>query len=139
MKLLTGRVALVTGSSKGIGAAIAREFAREGASVAVHGRDEAAARGVAEAIAAEGGQAISVLGDVTDFAQVEAIRGQIEDRCGPVDVLVANAGGNFAPPAALEEITEQAWQATVNGNLLATFLKPGPPSRTARRRLALPC
>jgi 3-oxoacyl-[acyl-carrier protein] reductase len=122
MKLLTGRVALVTGSSKGIGAAIAREFAREGASVAVHGRDEAAARGVAEAIAAEGGQAISVLGDVTDFAQVEAIRGQIEDRCGPVDVLVANAGGNFAPPAALEEITEQAWQATVNGNLLATFL-----------------
>jgi 3-oxoacyl-[acyl-carrier protein] reductase len=122
MKLLAGRIALVTGSSRGIGEAIAREFAREGAAVAVHGRDEAAARGVADAISADGGQAISVLGDVTEFAQVEAIRHQIESSYGPVDVLVANAGGNFAPPALLEEITEEGFQATVNGNLLATFL-----------------
>jgi 3-oxoacyl-[acyl-carrier protein] reductase len=122
MKLLAGQVALVTGSSRGIGEAIAREFAREGAAVAVHGRDEGAARGVTERIQAEGGQAISVLGDVGDFAQVEAIRRQIEEKLGPVDVLVANAGGNFAPPAPLEEITEEGFQATVNGNLVATFL-----------------
>jgi 3-oxoacyl-[acyl-carrier protein] reductase len=139
MKLLAGRVALVTGSSRGIGEAIAREFAREGAAVAVHGRDEAAARGVAVAINADGGQALSVLGDVTDFAQVEAIRQQIESSNGSVDVLVANAGGNFAPPAPIEEITEEGFLATVNGNLLATFLTPGPPSRTARRRPGSPC
>ena len=61
-------------------------------------------------------------GDLTSLAQVEAIRGQVEAALGPVDILVANAGGNFTPPAPLEEIPEDGWRATVDGNLLATFL-----------------
>ena len=122
MRTLEGQVALVTGSSRGIGEAIVTELARLGAAVAVHGRDKDAINAVVAAIQDDGGTAIEVTGDVTDFDQIEAIRLTIEDSLGPVDILVANAGGSFTPPAPLEEITEQGWRATVDGNLLATFL-----------------
>jgi len=122
MSTLQGQVALVTGSSRGIGEAIASEFARRGATVAVHGRDQAAVASVVTAIEHDGGKAIGVTGDVTKFDNIEAMRHQIEDGLGPVDILVANAGGSFTPPAPLEDIPEQGWRATVDGNLLATFL-----------------
>ncbi|SRR5579862_40427 len=122
MDTLEGQVALVTGSSRGIGAAIASEFARHGAMVAVHGRDRAAVRDVAATVTERGGKAIAVTGELSDFAQVEAVRGQVEYELGPVDVLVANAGGSLTPPVPLEEIPEDGWRATVDGNLLATFL-----------------
>jgi len=101
MSRLEGQVALVTGSSRGIGEAIVSELARRGAAVAVHGRDQAAVSDVATAIRQEGGQAIAVTGDVTSFDHLEAIRHQIEESLGPVDILVANAGGSFTPPAPL--------------------------------------
>src|SRR6185437_13591166 len=121
---------------RGIGAAIAAELARRGAAVAVHGRDAEAVGGVAAAITSDGGRATGVTGDLTSRAQVEAIRGQVEARLGPVDILVANAGGNFTPPAPLEEIPEDGWRATVDGNLLATFLtlKGFLPGMKERRR-----
>src|SRR5215467_1423513 len=122
MNELDGRVALVTGSSRGIGEAIAAELARQGAAVAVHGRDEAAVHGVVAGIQREGGTAIAVTGDVTSLDDLEAIRGRVEESLGPVDILVANAGGSFTPPAPLEDIPEEGWRATVDGNLLATFL-----------------
>jgi 3-oxoacyl-[acyl-carrier protein] reductase len=120
--MLGGRIALITGSSRGIGEAIARELARQGAAVAIHGRDKAATGQVAAAIRDAGGTAIAVSGDVTSAHQLDAIRGGIEESLGPIDVLVANAGGNLAPPAPLEEISEQDWRATIDANLLATFL-----------------
>jgi 3-oxoacyl-[acyl-carrier protein] reductase len=122
MRVLDGQVALVTGSSRGIGQAIVTEFARQGAAVAVHGRDKAALSDVVAALGHEGGNAIAVTGDVTSFADLEAMRHQIEDSHGPVDILVANAGGSFTPPAPLEQIPEEGWRATIDGNLLATFL-----------------
>ena len=122
MRVLERRVALVTGSSRGIGEAIAREFARQGAAVAVHGRDEAALAMVVSGIREEGGQAISVIGDVTNFEQIESMRQHVEGSFGPVDILVANAGGSFTAPAPLEEIPIEGWRATIDGNLLATFL-----------------
>ena len=136
MKILDGRVALVTGSSRGIGQAIAAEFARQGAAVAVHGRDQDAVASAGTAIRDDGGQAVAVTADVTSFGQIEAMRHQVEDSLGPVDILVANAGGSFTPPAPLEEIPEAGWRATVDGNLLSAFLtlKSFLPGMKERRR-----
>src|ERR1700736_3359856 len=122
VKRLEGRVALVTGSSRGIGAAIARLLADEGAAVAVHGRDRAAVDSVRAEVQAAGGPALGVSGDVTDFAALERIRGEIEAAAGPVDILVANAGGTLVAPGPLEEAPVDAWRATVDANLTATFL-----------------
>jgi len=120
--MVRDKVVLVTGSSRGIGAAIAKEFARSGARVVVHGRDQRALQETEAAIKNDGGNAMSVTGDVTHFDAIETTRHTIEDRYGPVDILVANAGGSFTPPAPLEDIPEDGWRATIDGNLLATFL-----------------
>lgn len=122
MSDISGKVALVTGSSRGIGAAIARVFAQHGARVAVHGRDETALAAVRADIERAGGTAMQVVADVTKFTEIETIRRQIERTFGPVDVLVANAGGSFTMPGPLEETNEEGWHASVDGNLTATFL-----------------
>jgi len=119
---LDGKVALVTGSSRGIGAAIARTFAAHGARVAVHGRDGAACATVCDAIERAGGRAIAVTGDVTRMADLEVVRAQVERELGPVEVLVANAGGNPAPPVPIDELSEEVFRATVDLNLTGTFL-----------------
>jgi 3-oxoacyl-[acyl-carrier protein] reductase len=122
MNRLKDKVALVTGSSRGIGAGIATLFAREGAKVAVHGRDTAAMSAVTARIAQAGGSAMHVTADVTRFADIEAMRREIERELGPVGVLVANAGGNPARPGPVEQVSEDDWRAAVDGNLTATFL-----------------
>ena len=119
---LQGRIALVTGSSRGIGAAIARRFAAEGARVAVHGRDRDALAAVCREIAASGGTALEVTADVTRFDEIGAMRRRIEQELGPVDTLVSNAGGSPTRPGPLEEIAEEGWAAAIAGNLTATFL-----------------
>jgi 3-oxoacyl-[acyl-carrier protein] reductase len=122
MKALDDKVALVTGSSRGIGAAIARLFAQEGARVVVHGRDTEAISSVQMEIQKAGGEAMQVAADVTSFAEIEAMRRQIEVAFGPVDILVANAGANYTMPGPLEGIDEAGWRASVDGNLTVTFL-----------------
>ena len=136
MAHLTGRVALVTGSSRGIGAAIARLFGAEGAAVAVHGRDSAAIERIRDEIVAAGGKAIGVTGDVTVLDDLERVRSEIETSLGPVDLLVANAGGNFTAPGPLEETPLEGWRATIEANLTATFLtlKVFLPGMKERRR-----
>lgn len=122
MSALAGSVALVTGSSRGIGASIARCFAREGARVVIHGRDEGALERVRAEIAGMGGDASIVVGDVTSEEDVARMRGEIERSAGPVDILVTNAGGSFTMPGPLEELTLAGWRASVDGNLTATFI-----------------
>jgi 3-oxoacyl-[acyl-carrier protein] reductase len=133
---IQGKVAWVTGSSRGIGAAIARLFHSEGAAVAIHGRDEAALAGVLGELGSSNPHAIQVAGDVTKLSDIEAMRQEIERRLGPIDILVANAGGSFSPPGPIEDTTEEAWRASIEGNLTATFLtiKSVLPGMKARRR-----
>jgi 3-oxoacyl-[acyl-carrier protein] reductase len=122
MMELQGRTALVTGSSRGIGTAIARLFAEHGAAVIVHGRDADAVRGVVTDIEATGCRALGETADLTLYEQIEAMRASIEQSLGPVDILVANAGGSTVRPGPLEEITEGDWRTSVDANLTATFL-----------------
>ena len=122
MNDLEGQIALVTGSSRGIGAAIATLFAAEGAVVVVHGRDADAVAAVAAQIEKTGGRAVPAIADLTDYGQIEAMREAIEREAGPVDVVVANAGGNPVRPGPVEEISEADWRRSVDVNLMATFL-----------------
>jgi 3-oxoacyl-[acyl-carrier protein] reductase len=119
---LAGRTALVTGSSHGIGTVVARELARCGAAVAVHGRDAAAAASVADDIRQSGGTSVAVTGDVTDVGALERIREEVHEGIGTIDVLVAAAGGSHTRAAPIEDISEDEWRAAIDGNLLATFL-----------------
>jgi 3-oxoacyl-[acyl-carrier protein] reductase len=134
-ELLKGKVALVTGSSRGIGAAIAKRFARERATVAVHGRDQSALSSVRTEIERAGGHAISVAADATKLSELEAMRLRIEQELGPIDILVVNAGGNLSTPGPLEHTSELEWRASLDGNLTATFLtiKAVLPGMKARR------
>ena len=122
MNVLNDKVALVTGSSRGIGAAIAKLFAQEGARVVLHGRDAAALSGVQAEIEQAGGKVMVVTADVTNFAEIETMRQTIERTFGPIDVLVANAGGSFTTPGPIEQLSEEGWHASLDGNLTATFL-----------------
>jgi 3-oxoacyl-[acyl-carrier protein] reductase len=135
-QLLKDNVALVTGSSRGIGAGIARLFAQHGAKVAVHGRDISALAAVQAEIESNGGRAIHVTADATKLNELETMRQQIEQQLGPVDVLVANAGGSYTMPGPLENIGEDGWRLSIEGNLTSTFLslKSFLPGMKERRR-----
>ncbi len=135
MNELAGQIALVTGSSRGIGAAIARTFAAHGAAVAVHGRDATALTAVREAIEHAGGRAIAVTGELTHLADLERMRADIERELGGVTLLVANAGGSSGPPKPFDDIDEAMWRTEVDINLTATFLtlKCFLPAMKARR------
>jgi 3-oxoacyl-[acyl-carrier protein] reductase len=122
MSALNDKIALVTGSSRGIGAAIARLFAQQGAKVALHGRDAAALSAVQADIERAGGAVMHVVADITKFTEIETMRRKIEQKFGPIDILVANAGGSFTMPGPLEQTSEEGWHASLDGNLTATFL-----------------
>ncbi len=118
---LHGRTALITGSSRGIGRSIAVLFAQRGAVVVLHGRDRSALAEVHDEITAARGRAVPITADLTDARDVARLRDAMEEAVGPPDVLVANAGGSPVRPGPIEEITEQDWRASLEGNLTATF------------------
>src|SRR5690625_3635377 len=118
---LAGKVAVVTGSSRGIGEAVAQRLAANGVGVAVNGRDTAAIDAVVDTIRADGGRAMSVPADCTDSAALGAMRAKVEAELGPVDILVANAGGG-RPPQPVTQIAEEDWHSDIERNLTSTFL-----------------
>lgn len=118
---LLGSVALVTGSARGIGRAIAVELARWGADVAVHAlQNREKAEAVAAEIRASGRKAIAVLGDVRDKAAMDACAKEIEAALGPVGILVNNAGTRKDAPFIL--MGDATWEEVMGINLKGTVL-----------------
>ena len=118
---LTGYVALVTGGSRGIGAAIALALAEAGADVAINYRVNAtAADTVASVIAATGRRAITVAADVSDSTAVAGLFGQVAAGLGPVDILINNAG--IALMRGVDDLTEADFDQTIMVNLKSCFL-----------------
>ena len=119
---LAGKVAVATGGSGGIGSATCRLLAANGARVAVHGRDEDRIGAVVDEVGSDGGKAIGIAADVTDFAAIERMRLRVEEELGPVEVLAAFAASGGPLPGPTAEITEEGWRSAIDGNLTSAFL-----------------
>ena len=118
---LSGRIALVTGASRGIGAAIAVALAEAGAAVAVNYRERAAeADAVAARISGTGGRAITTGADVSQAAAVAKMVDHVVSALGPIDILVNNAG--IAIVRGLDDLTESDFDQTIAVNLKSAFL-----------------
>jgi 3-oxoacyl-[acyl-carrier protein] reductase len=117
--LLKDKVAIVTGAGQGIGAAIARAYAREGARVAVIDMNAENADKVANEIKAAGGQAQGFACNVADRTQVNGMAAKVEARFGGVDILVNNAG--ITRPAMLHKMTPEQWQAVLDVHMNGSF------------------
>ena len=121
MSKLSGKVAIVTGASKGIGAAVAKSLAASGASVVVnYASSQEGAQKVVDAIVKAGGKAVAVKGDVSKAADARAVVVAAVETYGRLDVLVNNAGVYEMKP--LEEITEEHFHTTFNTNVLGLLL-----------------
>jgi 3-oxoacyl-[acyl-carrier protein] reductase len=133
--MLTGRTAVVTGGSRGIGAGIARALAAQGATVVVNGRGrESIDERVAE-LRETGATAYGVAADVTDPDAVERLRREAAELAGPVSLVVANAGGQ-GEPADITTMSVEQWRRSVDANLTSAFLtlRAFLPDMVARRR-----
>ena len=115
-----GRVALVTGGGRGIGAAAATALAEAGCRVAVAARSEGEVKEVAAGIVARGGEAAAFRCDVTDPAQVEVLVADVQRSLGPIDVLVNNAGTAVAN--RIGRVTPEEWDRIMAVNARSTFL-----------------
>jgi gluconate 5-dehydrogenase len=117
--VLTGKTALVTGSSQGIGLALARGLAAAGADVVLNGRDTAKLADAAAALTAEGARVRMLAFDATDHGAVRAAIDGFEATSGPIDILVNNAGMQHRAP--LEEFPAEAFQRLLQTNIASVF------------------
>jgi 3-oxoacyl-[acyl-carrier protein] reductase len=123
MQIQQDAVALVTGAGQGVGREIALQFARHGAgAVIINDVNAERAEAVAEEVRALGTKAAALVADVTDFQQVEAMVAKGVEACGPITILVNNAGNFGANPNAMErgafwEVSPSSWEASIGVNL----------------------
>jgi NAD(P)-dependent dehydrogenase (short-subunit alcohol dehydrogenase family) len=120
MKRLEGKIALVTGSSSGIGAGIADGFAEEGATVVLAARRADRLQAIAEQIRNKGGAAIPVPTDLTSEAQVDKLFQTTVEHCNRLDILINNAGAEVRAP--IDELAVEDWDRVLAVNLRAAFL-----------------
>jgi len=135
---LKGKSAVVTGGSRGIGAATARLLARNGAKVVVNGRDQSAIDSVVRYIQSNEGIAIGFAADCTDSDALAKMREKTESEFGAVEILIAFAGG-LGNPQSTTKIEEKGWNEIINLNLTAKFLtvKAFLPAMIERRKGAI--
>jgi 3-oxoacyl-[acyl-carrier protein] reductase len=136
---LTGRVALVTGASSGIGAATAAVLAELGARVAIgYYHNENGAEEVREAIKSAGGKAIAIRADVRQAAEIRPMVERVAEELGPIDILINNAG-SLVKRIAILDMTEAAYEEVMNLNLKSAILcsQAVAPSMVARKRGAI--
>ena len=119
LKRLEGKVAVITGAGRGIGAAIARRFAADGASLVLNSLSDSAAR-VAEEITASGGKATSVQGDVSKTGDVAKVIDAAVSNFGRLDILINNAG--ITRDGLLMRMSEEDWDAVMDTNLKSVYL-----------------
>lgn len=118
---LAGRVAVVSGGSKGIGAAACRVLSANGVKVAVIARDQEGIDRVVADLRDAGGTAVGISADVVSSAAIEQMRRRVEGELGPVDILMPFAGG-FGKMTPVVDITEEEWDFVISSNLTSTFL-----------------
>jgi 3-oxoacyl-[acyl-carrier protein] reductase len=118
---LAGKVAVVTGGSRGIGAATARALVANGVRVAVVGRDRAALDAVVESITTPAGTAIGITADCTREDAIAELSREVDAHLGPVDILATFAGGNGMPVPTDRE-TGEHWRSVLDSDLTSTFL-----------------
>src|SRR5688500_7313332 len=116
MGKLSGKIAVVTGGSAGMGFATAKLFSQEGAKVIITGRDEAT---LTAAVKNLGRDVEAFRSDISNVADIEALRAHVEDRYGRVDIIFANAG--TAKPGPFEQVSEKDFDFGVDTNLKGTF------------------
>jgi 3-oxoacyl-[acyl-carrier protein] reductase len=135
---LAGKIAVVTGGSRGIGAATGQALAGDGACVATVGRDERAIGATVQDIEKAGGWAIGVRTDVTVEAEVDHLAQVVSERLGPVDIVATFAGGAGTPVPTAEE-TATHWREVIDSELTSTFLTISAflPGMIERRRGAI--
>jgi 3-oxoacyl-[acyl-carrier protein] reductase len=119
---LQGKVAVVTGSSRGIGLETAARLANNGVNVGIVARNHLEVDDAVASIHAAGGSAVGVAADATSLAATEHVRDRVASELGAVDFVAAFAGSGSAPPGPVYELSEDEWHSTVDGNLTATFL-----------------
>lgn len=117
---LQGKIALITGGSRGLGKAMALALAQAGAKIALVARDEEKLRAVTDEIRQAGGEAEYFSADVTDHRQVQTLKKSVIDRFGQVDILINNAGINIRKP--ITQFTPEEWHRVLNANLTSVYL-----------------
>ncbi len=118
---LAGKIVLVTGSSKALGAGTARAFGQQGAKVVVHGRDKNAIAAITEAMRAENIQCAGFAADVTQTTELARLRDNILSEFGVIDVLAVFAGG-MGQPVSILDMDEALWKNSIDSDLTSKFL-----------------
>lgn len=121
MDRLKGKVAIVTGSTSGIGAGIAQQFAAEGAKVVICGRREAKGQAVVDSIARDGGEASYHFMDVTQTDSMEALMKDTAEKYGKIDILVNNAANVGLKDGRVDELTLEMWDSVFQSDLRGAF------------------